>query len=159
MAARASPRDSSQTNLPHPRAKGTLAHSIQVGIINNLINYMQKHWELQPPRFCSKRLIPPGDKDFPFEGTVARLCNPIMPRGTPNTMPCPKHRTEHAASFYFFLPLPFALVAEPFDATLLARDVEADAGEALPLTASSCLFYHMLVPVTTYRETFFRHLP
>ena len=41
---------------------------------------------------------------------------------------------------YFFLPLPLALVADPFEATLLALDVEADAGDALPLTASSCLF-------------------
>jgi hypothetical protein len=43
-------------------------------------------------------------------------------------------------AFYFFLPLPFAFVAEPFEATLLARDVDADAGDALLLTASSCLF-------------------
>jgi hypothetical protein len=42
--------------------------------------------------------------------------------------------------FYFFLPLPFAFVAEPFEATLLAREVDADAGDALLLTASNCLF-------------------
>jgi hypothetical protein len=41
---------------------------------------------------------------------------------------------------YFFLPLPFDFVAEPFEATLLAREVDADAGDALLLTASNCLF-------------------
>lgn len=44
------------------------------------------------------------------------------------------------AQHYFFLPLPLPLVAEPLVATLLARDGVADAGEALPLTVSSCLF-------------------
>jgi hypothetical protein len=56
-----------------------------------------------------------------------------------NTMPCHISYQPDLA-FYFFLPLPFAFVAEPFEATLLARDVDADAGDALLLTASSCLF-------------------
>ena len=41
------------------------------------------------------------------------------------------------SKFYFFLPLALPLPAEPVEVTLLARDV---AGEALPLTVSSCLF-------------------
>ena len=41
---------------------------------------------------------------------------------------------------YFFLPLPLLLVAEPLVATLLALDGVAEAGDALPLTVSSCLF-------------------
>lgn len=39
---------------------------------------------------------------------------------------------------YFFLPFALPLPVEAVEATLLARDV---AGEAFPLTVSSCLFY------------------
>jgi hypothetical protein len=49
-----------------------------------------------------------------------------------------------AQTVHFFLPLPFALVVDPFETTLLAREVDAEAGEALPLTASSCLFCNTL---------------
>jgi hypothetical protein len=54
--------------------------------------------------------------------------------------PCHATYPINQALAYFFLPLPFAFVAEPFEATLLAREVDADAGDALLLTASNCLF-------------------
>src|SRR5690349_19583200 len=42
---------------------------------------------------------------------------------------------------YFFFPLLLVLAgAEPFDTTLVAREVDAEAGEPFALTVSSCLF-------------------
>jgi len=44
---------------------------------------------------------------------------------------------------HFFLPFPFAFVADPFDTTLAAREVWAVVVALLPFfTASSCLFCH-----------------
>lgn len=48
---------------------------------------------------------------------------------------------------YFFLPFALLLVAEPFETTLLARDV---AGDALPLTVSSCLFWGLLAEIIQF---------
>jgi hypothetical protein len=144
---------------PHHTTTGLVqkenrAHSVQVGIINNLTSHVQNLWEITAsPLLLNKKHNTSRSQKLSHIGEmlVARPCSPITPRGTPNTMPCPIRRTEHATSFYFFFPLPFALVADPFDATLLARDVDADAGEALPLTASSCLFYNILASVTAHR--------
>lgn len=62
-------------------------------------------------------------------------------------------RNQSGCAVYFFLPRPLPLAgAGLFDTTLVARDVDAEAGEFLALTVSSCLFCGSLVLPVTFQS-------
>ena len=88
-----------------------------------------KRTQHRPSQCCTQKPYP-----MKPEQKLQARANPMsLCAKTPHQL----SKTDHR-KFYFFLPLALPLPAEPVEVTLLARDV---AGEALPLTVSSCLFY------------------
>ena len=88
-----------------------------------------KRTQHRPSQCCTQKPYP-----MKPEQKLQARANPMsLCAKTPHQL----SKTDHH-KFYFFLPLALPLPAEPVEVTLLARDV---AGEALPLTVSSCLFY------------------